>query len=303
MKRKKQVSKGNALEKNNWRGYIFIAPVLILFAVFLLFSFGFLIKNSFYDVTLTMNNPEYVGLNNFKLVLTDKRFWLSLLNNIVMGTFTIFVSMTLGYVVSVFLMFKFRGKRLLHGLFFFPSMIPMALLATVFSSMLEFTNGTLNQILRAVGLGAFAQRWLVEPPLAYMSVLSISIFLIGLSIMYYSAGISTINMAIFEAALIDGANMRQILLLILFPLLKSTHRTVILSMILSCFREFERVYLLTNGGPGGLTEITGTYIFNFSRSAGSNIGMVCAASLIILCIAFCISYVQIRVSNQKDKEA
>jgi ABC-type sugar transport system permease subunit len=89
------------------------------------------------------------------------------------------------------------------------------------------------------------------------------------------------------------------LFMILFPLLKHTHYTVILSLVLSCFREFERVYLLTNSGPGGYTEITGTYIFNFSRSAGSNIGMVCAASIIILAIAFGISFVQLKFTAKE----
>jgi ABC-type sugar transport system permease subunit len=143
-----------------------------------------------------------------------------------------------------------------------------------------------------------ASRWLVDPILAKASVLSISIFLIGLAIIYYSAGISTINQSVFEAALIDGANMRHMLFMIMYPLLKNTHYTVALSIILSSFREFERVYLLTNGGPGGSTNIVGTYIFNFSRSAGSNIGMVCAASIIILIVAFAISFAQIMVSRR-----
>ena len=145
-----------------------------------------------------------------------------------------------------------------------------------------------------------AQRWLVDPELAMISVLSISVFLIGIPIMYYSAGIATVNTAVFEAALIDGANMRQILTIILYPLLENTHYTVILSMLLSSFREFERVYLLTNGGPGGATEISGTYIYKFTKAAGANLGLVCAASLIILGIAFLISYFQIRFSSKQE---
>jgi ABC-type sugar transport system permease subunit len=293
-----QKRKGNLLTRNDWRGYVFIAPVVILFIVFLFTSIGFIFKNSVYRLTLTLNNPQYVGADNFKYVLEDSSFWRSLGNNVLLGGFTVFVSMTLGYLVSVFLMFQFKGKRILHGLFFFPTMIPMALLATVFSTMLEYKSGMLNELLRSVGLGALASRWLVDPILAKASVLSISIFLIGLAIIYYSAGISTINQSVFEAALIDGANMRHMLFMIMYPLLKNTHYTVALSIILSSFREFERVYLLTNGGPGGSTNIVGTYIFNFSRSAGSNIGMVCAASIIILIVAFAISFAQIMVSRR-----
>lgn len=135
--------------------------------------------------------------------------------------------------------------------------------------------GIVNQILRGVGLGALAQRWLADPKLAMGAVCSVSIFMIGIPIMYYTADLTTISRSILEAATIDGAGMKDQLLLIIFPVLKNTHKTIILSMLLGGFREMERVYLMTDGGPGGCTEIIGTYIYRATRSAGSNIGLVC----------------------------
>ena len=85
-------------------------------------------------------------------------------------------------------------------------MLPIALMATVFGSMLEYKNGIVNQILRGVGLGALAQRWLADPKLAMGAVCSVSIFMIGIPIMYYTADLTTISRSILEAATIDGAN-------------------------------------------------------------------------------------------------
>lgn len=184
------------------------------------------------------------------------------------------------------------------ALFFIPSMLPIALMATVFGSMLEYKNGIVNQILRGVGLGALAQRWLADPKLAMGAVCSVSIFMIGIPIMYYTADLTTISRSILEAATIDGAGMKDQLLLIIFPVLKNTHKTIILSMLLGGFREMERVYLMTDGGPGGCTEIIGTYIYRATRSAGSNIGLVCAAAIIVLIVAFIISFIQLKLTSK-----
>ena len=94
--------------------------------------------------------------------------------------------------------------------------------------------------------------------LAMWAVCSVSIFMIGIPIMYYTADLTTISRSIMEAATIDGAGMKDQIMLIIFPVLKNTHKTIILSMLLGGFREMERVFLMTDGGPGGSTEIVGT---------------------------------------------
>ena len=176
--------------------------------------------------------------------------------------------------------------------------IAVALMASVFGSMLEYKDGIVNQLLRAIRLDVLAQRWLADPKLAMWSVCSISIFLIGIPIMYYTADLTTVSTSVLEAATMDGAKMHHQLFLVIYPMLKNTHKTIILSMLLSGFREMERVFLMTDGGPGTSTEIIGTYIYRASRSAGSNIGMVCAASLVVLIVAFLISFVQMKLTER-----
>jgi raffinose/stachyose/melibiose transport system permease protein len=281
--------------KNNIGGYLFILPLLIIFVVFLLFSFYFLIKNSFYRVTISFLNPKYVGLNNYKAVFGDPEFFTALINTFLIAVASIFAGLTFGFIISVFLGFAFKGKKFFQSIFFIPAMLPIAMVAAVFGSMLEYRDGALNSFLRFFGLGGFAQRWLVDPKLAMMSVMSVSIYLVGIPIMYYTADLATLNTSIFEAAIIDGAGLKDMMVSILFPLLKNTHKTITLSMFLGSFREMERVYMMTNGGPGGSTQIIGTYIFTGARSPGSNLGIVSAASVIIMIIAFIIAFLQLRM--------
>lgn len=286
-------------KRNNRAGFLFLLPLIVIFIGLLGYSFYFLIVNSFRDVTITFKNPAFVGMQNYKTIMLDSKFWLSLLNTFLLSAANIFCGLTFGFFIAIILNFKLRGKRFFHALFFIPSMLPIALMAAVFSSMLEYKNGIVNQLLRGVGLDALAQRWLADPSLAMMSVCSVSIFLIGIPIMYYTADLTTINDSVLEAATMDGAKTRHQLFFVIYPMLKNTHRTIILSMLLGGFREMERVFLMTDGGPGGKTEIIGTYIYRQTRSAGSNIGLVCAAAIIILAVAFLISFIQLRLTERK----
>lgn len=284
---------------NNRDGYLFLLPLLIIFIGLLGYSFYFLLTNSLRDVTITFRQSEFVGLKNYETIIKDKTFWRSLLNTFVLSTANIFCGLTIGFMVSIVLNFRIKGKRFFHALFFIPSMLPIALMATVFGSMLEYRSGIVNVILRGAGLEVLAQRWLADPRLAIWAVCTVSIYLIGIPIMYYTADLTTLNKSVLEAATIDGATMRHQLFFIIYPMLKNTHKTIILSMLLGGFREMERVFLMTDGGPGGSTEIIGTYIYRATRSAGSNIGLVCAASVIVLIVAFVISFIQLKMTKNR----
>lgn len=285
-------------KRNNRAGFLFLLPLIVIFIGLLGYSFYFLIVNSFRDVTITFRHTEFTGLANYKTVLTDLKFWRSLLNTFILSAANIFYGLTFGFFIAIVLNFKMKGKRFFHALFFIPSMLPIALMAAVFSSMLEYKNGIINQLLRGVGLDVLAQRWLADPRLAIFSVCSVSVFLIGIPIMYYTADLTTISDSVLEAATMDGAKTRHQLFLVIYPMLKNTHKTIILSMLLGGFREMERVFLMTDGGPGGKTEIIGTYIYRATRSAGSNIGLVCAAAIVVLIVAFLISFIQLRLTEK-----
>ncbi|RKP56274.1 sugar ABC transporter permease [Cohnella endophytica] len=288
--------------KENVTAYLFIAPLLSIFAVFILYSLYFLIHTSFQNTDISFGKATDAGTNNYRLVLEDSHFYFSVLNNLIFSAGNIFISITIGFIVTVFLSLKFRGSRFFHALFFIPAMLPGALIATVFSMILEYRFGAWNEFLRALGLDFLAKQWLSDPHLAYMSVIVIGVYLIGFPMMYYSADLTTVNTSVLEAAVLDGAGLNRIMWNIVFPLLKNAHKTIIISTLLSSFREFERIYLMTGGGPAQSTEISSIYLFNYFRGAGANIGYVSAASTLLLIIALAISFIQLRMYVKGKKE-
>jgi ABC-type sugar transport system permease subunit len=276
----------------------FLAPLALFYGVYFLCSFGLLGVFSMQRVGLTFEHAVDVGWQNFTLVLTDPAFQRSLMNTVAFGLFSVLISVTLGFLLAMMLASGIRMRRVFYVVFLLPSLIPMSLFATVFGRMLETSDGAINQFLAAIGLPFLAQDWLGDPTAAYVAVGVILTYMIGLPIMYYTTDVAQVNASILEAATLDGANVWQIYRIILYPLLRSTHLTVILSMLLGSFRAFDIIFFSTGGQPGGRTDITGTYIYQATLGA-DRVGFAAAASIIVLIIAISISLVQVLAQRRR----
>ena len=292
--------KDGLLKHSGWFALIFLAPLLLFYGVYYLYSFGILGAVSTQQVGLTFRNAVDVGLQNFQLVITDPAFQTSLLNTVLFGLFSVLVSLTLGFLLAMLLASGVVFRRLFYTVFLLPSLIPMSLFATVFGRMLETKDGALNQGLRALGLGWLAPDWLGDPAAAYIAIGILLTYGIGLPVMYYSTDVAQVNMSIVESATLDGANVWQIYRIMLFPLLRTTHITVTLSVILGSFRAFDVIFFSTNGQPGGRTDIVGTYIYRATTGGGQTIGFAAAASIIVLIVALAISVLQILAKRKRS---
>jgi raffinose/stachyose/melibiose transport system permease protein len=271
---------------------LFLTPLLLIYAVYYLYAFGFLVATSRTRSSLSFADATDVGWENFRLVLTDAVFIRSVANNLLFAAVSIAAALTLGFFLAVVLASGVRLRRFFYAVFLLPSLIPLSLFATVFGRMLETRDGAVNATLRAVGLGSLTQDWLGESGPAYAALFVLLVYLVGLPIMYYTSDLSTANTAILESALLDGAGAGQMYRLILFPLLRNTHKTVILSVLLGSFRAFDVVFFSTKGDPGGRTGITGTYVYNAMLGEG-RVGYASAAAVIVLVIALAVSLIHL----------
>lgn len=283
--------------KTGWYAVGFLTPLVIVYSVYFLFSFGVLGVVSTQRVGLTFRNAVDVGTQNFTLVASDPAFQGALLNTLLFALFSVAVSLTLGFALAMMLASGVRFRRFFYTIFLLPALIPMSLFATVFGRMLETRDGAINEGLRAIGLGFLAQDWLGDPGAAYVAVAVLITYAIGLPIMYYTTDVAQVQASVMESATLDGANVWQIYRIMLFPLLRTTHITVILSVLLGSFRAFDIIYFSTAGQPGGRTDITGTYIYKATLGL-DRIGYAAAASIIVLVVALAFSIIQIIVRRK-----
>lgn len=287
-----KVQKQSKLVGVRFSPVVFLSQLAILVAVLLLFSVAFVLRNGFFKVNLTFKGSEFIGLQNYRILLADGQFYRSVLNNLVFAAVVVASGVSLGFVLAVFLSLGLRFSKLIFAILFVPSILPRALIATVFRQMLEHHTGTVNGFLATIGVNPEGFAWLTSPPLAYLSVMGVFIYMIGLPLLYYNADLSTISPSILESARMDGAGTFNLMFRIVYPLVSASHRTIVISSFLASFRMFEIVFLLTKGGPGFTTVISGTYIFGFTRQ-GTQLGLVCAASTMILVLALLMSNIQI----------
>lgn len=280
---------------------LFLTPLFLLYAVYYAYSFWFLIGTSFTKVSISFDNAVNVGWKNYRLLLEDHTFLTAIRNNLLFAAGSVVVALTLAFGIAVMLATGIGGRRLYYTIFLVPALTPVALVATVFGQMLEYQNGALNQGLRAIGLGGLAQHWLTQPGWAFAAVIGLFAYLIGLPIMYYTADLAAMDTAVLEAALMDGAGPLFIMRRVVHPMMRSTHITVTLALLLGSFRAFEVVLLSTGGGPDDTTEIVGTYTYRFVTSGGSTIGYASAASVLVLIVAMLVSGVQALVTRTAKK--
>jgi ABC-type sugar transport system permease subunit len=283
-----------------WTALAFLIPLLAFYGVYYVYSFIFLGQTSQQRVSLSFIHQIYVGFQNYALILTDPLFQRAVVNNLIFAAVSIAASLTLGFIIAMMLATGVRLNRGMYVIFLLPSLIPLSLFASVFGRMLETNYGAFNVGLRSIGLGALQQDWLGNDGTAYAAVFVLLVYLIGLPIMYYRSDVSNVNVSVLEAALLDGASTFQTFRLVLFPLLRTTHITVILSVLLGSFRAFDLIYFSTGGSPSGRTGITGTYIYQ-SALGQNSVGYAAAASVLVLVIALAVSLIQILITRRAQR--
>ena len=280
---------------------LFLLPLLALYGLFFGYGFFFLFETSLTRVSLAFTDAVDVGFDNYRLLWEQGGFLSAVEHNLIFAAISIVVAMTAGFFIAFVVTAGLHPKRLIYTLFLVPALMPLSLVATVFASMLQERFGVLNETLRSVGLGGAAQPWLTDPNLAFASVAVIFCYLIGLPIMYYTADLTALPTETIEAALIDGAGTLTIMRSIIYPMLRNTHVTVVLSLLLGSFRALEVVLFSTGGGPVGRTEIVGSFLYRFSTDPGPRTGFVAAAAVAVLLVAFVISMIQLVVNRYLEK--
>lgn len=292
------------MKKNNLMGYLFIAPMVLMFAVFVVYPIVYNFIISAFDWNGISKTKEYVGLANYKEMFSDPVISKILRNFVVFGISTILIQAFLGMLFASFFMRGVRFSGFYRTVIYVPVIATATIVGNVFSKILEANRGYLNEFLRMVGLDMLAQPWLALPNLALMWIIIINIWQwTGYSMLMYYANMLNIPSDIYEAATIDGASAKAQFFRITLPLLRSTHFTLFVMGALGSLKCFDLPYVLTKGGPNYATEFFSTYIYKQSFDL-FNQGMASTVVVFMFAIAMVITLVQLRLYYRggKDKE-
>jgi raffinose/stachyose/melibiose transport system permease protein len=265
--------------------YLFILPVLVLYAVFVLRPTLQTFWLAFYEWNGISADRTWVGLDNFRRLLDDAIFWQALRHSLVWTVVVVAFNLVVGLVAAALLSGNIRG-RLLFRLAYFLPVVQASIVTAMIWRWIYAPTGILNASLEAVGLGFLARGWLgdfavVLPALAVAS----SWMTFGLSIVILLAGMQGIDPTLYDAARVDGAGRRRTFLDITIPSLRNTITIVVLLSLLDAFKVFDIIWATTQGGPIRATEVLATYMFKegFQKNQyGYGSAIAVALALIIL---------------------
>lgn len=296
---------GRPKRRRDWRsgpgGWLFVVPVLVLFAVFIAYPMLRNLQVSFYDWDGLTQAKHFIGWQNYAWLLGDRASRLSLRNVVVYGVVTVPVQMALGFLAAVGL----RGRGVLRvtarTLVFLPVVLTPVVVGFLFSDILEPNNGVLNRVLRAVGLDMLARPWLGDTSLALFVVAAVNIWMwTGFGMAIYHAGLEAVPDEVVEAAVVDGASPARVIRHIYLPMMRHAHYALLTLGVIGTLKTFDLVYVLTRGGPDHATEVPATYLYSTAFSAYKQ-GRAAALGVVLVLVALLVTYVQLRLQRRGDR--
>ena len=261
-----------------------VLPGLLLFVFAILAPICLSVYYGFTDYS-GMGTADFIGLANYKELLHDKAFAISLRNSLLLAIGFICIQHPLAMIVAAVLdKLGGKGENFFRCVYFIPNVISVAVIAYLWKFIYNPDFGLLNNIIKAFG-GKGDINWFGTDT-AIWSVLRVLIWHgFGWGMLIYYTGIKNIDPTLYEAAAIDGASQTQTFLRITLPLMKPLIQVNVTMAVISALKQMETVYLLTNGGPGNSTQFAANYLYQqafkaFKYGYGNAIGVV----FIIICL-------------------
>ena len=277
------------LYRKKWPLIIFLVPSLIFLVIFLYIPFLNNIKNSLYDMTtpvlLQGQTWKFIGIENYKKMLTDPDLRIAIFNSLKMMALTVIFQVGIAFVLAVMVSQTKRMQQFFRTVYFFPVVISATAIGLIFKLFYNYNGGMLNQLLEIVGKSPV--NWL-SPALAFIMVAIPTIWsYVGFYFVIILTGLSDIPEDIYEVASIDGCSKFKQVFYITFPMLRGVLCTCVVLAVTGALKVFDLPWVLVpNGAPQGLTHFLGTYMYQSTFGMNNyDYGSALAVLIVILGIA------------------
>jgi multiple sugar transport system permease protein len=276
-----------ANRKDTREGWLFCAPYLVLFAVFVIFPavWGLWISLHRYDFTLP--DKPFIGLDNYTGLITGSSpwaavFWEALRNTLLFTLLSVPLLLVVPLMVAMVLNQKFAGRNLFRAVYFAPYVLGVAVIAVLWRYLLDANVGLINYYLGK------AIPWLTDVPWGWVSLVGVTVWwTLGFNCAIYLAALQDVPRSLYEAASMDGASWWQKFRTVTLPGIRSVLVFVVSTTIIASMNMFGQSFLMTQGGPGNETrtaimQVSDTGLRQFDSGMGSAMSMIFMFFLIII---------------------
>jgi multiple sugar transport system permease protein len=271
--------------------YLFLAPYLALFLLFVVGPAIFGLWMSLHDWDFQLPGKPFVGLQNYKdlfdpLSTTAEPFWHGMRATAIFTIASVPFLVTLPLGLAVLLNRRFPGRTFFRAVYFAPYVLGVAVVGLMFRYILDTSFGILNAVLGVVGVPEIG--WTTEQPYAFAALVGMTVWwTIGFNAVIYLAGLQDIPAEQYEAAALDGANGWQVFRNVTIPGLRPVLTFVVTITILASANMFGQAVLVTQGGPGDSTRtalmvIADTGLSQFRMGQATAMSYVLAACLAVV---------------------
>lgn len=240
------------------KGMAFVSPWFIGFLVFTLTPMALSLYWSFCDYPLTQP-PLFRGLENYRVILHETDFWLSLKNTIYYACMALPAGMCVSLGLALLLNTRIRGLGIYRTIIFLPSLVPIVASALLWMWIFNAKYGLLNDVLAAIGVQG--PNWIADVNTAMPSLALMSLWGVGHTVIIYLAGLQDVPTELYEAAEIDGAESFRRMWHVTIPMISPVIFFNLIMAIIGTFQVFAVPYMMTQGGPFHATYFYTMYLY------------------------------------------
>ncbi|MBB3331457.1 sn-glycerol 3-phosphate transport system permease protein [Halomonas campaniensis] len=276
----------NARVRMQLYGALLLLPAAVLLATFAYLPTIATLINSLFLPGFRGAPTEFVGLENYRLLVEDSTFWRVARNNLIYALGTIPTSIALALAMALFVNARLPGRGFVRMAYFTPTILPMIAAANIWMFFYAPQIGLFNKLLGALGLSGV--NWLGDPSVALTSVIVMTVWKeAGFFMIFYLAALQGMPPELREAADLEGTSRWSFFWRVTFPLLMPTTLFVLINALINAVRVVDHLFILTKGGPNNATNLLLYYVYEnafsfFDRTYAATITVVILLVLAIV---------------------
>ena len=243
------------------QGWLLLLPSLVLLGTFTHYPTVATLYDSFFSTPRGTRPAVWVGLENYRAMLGDPVFWLSLRNNAAFALGTIPTSIALALLMALLVDSKLPGRGVLRMSYFTPTVLPMIAVANIWLFFYTPGYGLLDSFLGLFGAGS--HNWLGTQSTVLTCLIVVTIWKeAGFFMIFYLAALQGLSPSLAEAARLEGASRWYVFRRVTFPLLMPTTLFVLVNAVINSFRLVDHIVVMTRGGPDNASSLLLYYIYD-----------------------------------------
>lgn len=279
---------------------VFLFPAIALIIIYMIYPIIDTFLTSQYSWNGISTDKIFVGLENWRALIRDTKFWSAFGHNVIVMIFSILLQIPIGMLLATFLDAGGRKLNIFKIIWFLPYLMSSVAIAFLFTYILATNGGLFSTLATLINGKRTAVDLLGKSPQALYAVIGVMAWqFTPFYMVYFIAGYSNIPTTLYEAAVIDGANRRQYLFKVAIPMLGPIFKTACTMSMIGSLKYFDMIWNMTQGGPAGGTELMATYMYKLSfQQWKMGYGSAVAAGMFILITAIALLFQKIFVVKE-----